>query len=59
MNAYVDENNGYKNLLKVIDFSKYAWAVPLKDKSVDAITAALKLIFIKGRVPKNLRNRIL
>ena len=55
MNAYSDENNGYKNLLTVIDnFSKYAWAVPLKDKSGDAITAALKSIFIKGRVPKNL-----
>ena len=36
----------YKYLLKVIDiFSRYAWSVPLKDKTGTSITSALKSLF--------------
>lgn len=49
-------NNGYKYILMVIDvFSKFAWTVPLKNKTGKEVTNAMKSIFIKdGRIPKNL-----
>ena len=49
-------NNGYRYLLTVIDvLSKYAWAIPLKAKSGQAITEAFKKVFKAGRVPSNLQ----
>ncbi|RYA73623.1 hypothetical protein DD595_24885 [Enterobacter cloacae complex sp. 4DZ3-17B2] len=55
MIPYADENKGYKYLLTVIDvFSKYAWARPVKRKTGDDVTAAMKSIFEMGRIPKNL-----
>ena len=37
---YVDENDGYKYLLVVIDiFSHYRWVEPLKDKTANEILA--------------------
>lgn len=49
-------NGGYKFILTVIDiFSKYAWAVPLKDKSGSSIMKALKEIFKTGRKPNKLQ----
>lgn len=48
------ENNGYKYLLSVIDvFSKYAWVIPLKNKTQDSIIHAFTSIF-KQRKPKRL-----
>ena len=39
-------NDGVKYLLTVIDvFSKYAWAVPVKQKSAAAVTEAFKRLF--------------
>ena len=39
-------NDNYKYLLNVIDiFSRYAWSVPLKDKTSNSITSALKSLF--------------
>jgi len=39
-------NDKYKYLLNVIDiFSRYAWSVPLKDKTGTSITTALKSLF--------------
>ena len=39
-------NDKYKYLLNVIDiFSRYAWSVPLKDKTGTSITSALKSLF--------------
>ena len=39
-------NDWYKYLLNVIDiFSRYAWSVPLKDKTATAITSPLKFLF--------------
>ncbi|GFY59097.1 uncharacterized transposon-derived protein F54H12.3 [Trichonephila inaurata madagascariensis] len=41
-------NDGTQYLLTVIDcFSKYAWAIPLKDKSSNEVTQAFKKIFKK------------
>jgi len=39
-------NNKYKYLLNVIDiFSRYAWSLPLKDKTGKSIAAALTTLF--------------
>ena len=39
-------NEKYRYLLKVIEiFSRYAWSVPLKDKTGTSIKAALKYLF--------------
>ena len=48
------QNNGYRYMLNVIDvFSKYAWSVPLKDKSGVTVTEAFKLIVKNSdRLPK-------
>ena len=45
MQAFSSFNKRFKYILKVIDvFSKYAWAMPVKDKSAASITKA----FIKN-----------
>lgn len=49
------ENKAYKYILTVIDsLSKYAWAIPLKDKGGDTIVRAFTNIF-KERTPRKLR----
>lgn len=50
------ENKGIKYLLNVIDvFSKFAWSVPIKDKTGKSITDAFKLIVkTSGRKPTKL-----
>ena len=46
-----NQNNGNKFLLTCIDvFSKYAWVIPLKNKSANSIVEAFKIIF-KERFP--------
>lgn len=53
MQAYPDK--GHKYILTVIDnFSKYAWARPLKSKTGPDVTAAMEDIFKEGRVCKKL-----
>ncbi|GFX38971.1 uncharacterized transposon-derived protein F54H12.3 [Trichonephila clavipes] len=48
-------NKGYKYLLTCIDlFSKFAWAVPLKDKFGKSVKSGLEIIF-KERKPKVLQ----
>lgn len=55
MSAYARQNRGFHFLLTVIDtFSKFAWAVPLKDKSGPNVMRALSTVFKEGRIPKNL-----
>ena len=55
MKSYWRINKDYKYLLTVIDnYSKFAWAVPLKRKTGAAVAAAFKSILVKGRKPKNL-----
>jgi hypothetical protein len=56
MIPYANVNNGYRYLLTIIDlFSRYAWAVPLKDKTGATITAAFRQVFAQGRQPQRLQ----
>lgn len=42
MGAYSSVNKNFRFLLTVIDaFSKYAWALPIKDKSVAEVAKAM------------------
>lgn len=53
MQKYYRVNNGYNFLLTVIDnMSKYAWGIPLKNKTGEELAKALKNLFKKGRIPK-------
>ena len=46
LNPLSKYNEKYRYLLNVIDiFSRYAWSVPLEDKTGTYITAALKYLF--------------
>ena len=46
-------NDGYRYLLVCTDvFSKYAWVVPLKNKTGPSLVEALKIIFTSGRKPE-------
>ena len=52
--AFSSFNKRFKYILTVIDvFSKYAWAVPIKDKSAASVTKAFEKI-ISDRIPKKL-----
>ena len=55
MREFAATNDQHKFILTVIDvFSKYAWAIPLKDKSAQSIKHAFEDIF-KERIPDNLQ----
>ncbi len=48
-------NDGYRYLLVCIDvFSKYAWIVPIKSKTVAALVEAFKVILSSGRKPQKI-----
>ena len=48
-------NDGYRYLLVCIDvFSKYAWVVPLKDKTGLSLVDAFKIILANGRKPEKI-----
>ena len=48
-------NDGYRYLFCLIDvFSKYAWVVPIVDKSGKTLVKAMKM-FLKERSPKSLQ----
>ena len=54
MQAFSSFNKGFEYVLTVIDvFSKYAWAVPIKDKSAASVTKAFEQI-TSDRIPKKL-----
>lgn len=57
MGSYEKYNNGYRYLLTVIDtFSKKAWAVAVKSKDGQNVTAAMKSVLDSlKRKPKNLQ----
>ena len=57
MIPYANENDDYKYLLTVIDcFSKYAWVVPLKNKTGKETADALEKIFTgSARKPKKIQ----
>ena len=56
MQEWNKQNRGYRYMLTVIDvFSKYAWAIPLKDKKGTTTTDAFKLIVKESeRIPKHI-----
>ena len=48
-------NDGYRYLLVCIDvFSKYAWVVPLKNKTGPTLVEAFKVILASGRKPEKI-----
>ena len=48
-------NDGYRYLLVCIDvFSKYAWVVPLKNKTGPTLIEAFKVILTSGRKPEKI-----
>ena len=48
-------NNGYRYLLVCIDvFSKYAWVIPLKNKTGPSLVDALKKILSSRRKPEKI-----
>ena len=54
MQAFSAFNKGFKYILTVLDvFSKYAWALQIKDKSAASVTKAFENI-ISDRIPKKL-----
>lgn len=56
MQPFRSSNRGCSYLLTVIDmFSKYAFVVPLKNKSGATLKVAFKDIFSEGRVPEKLQ----
>lgn len=56
MQAISSANNGYKYILLIIDcFSKYAWAIPLKQKKKELVSTAFESLLKEGRIPKNLQ----
>lgn len=57
MGDYSADNKGYRYLLTVIDsFSKFAWAIPVKNKTGGEVTEAMRSILVKRQSsPKNLQ----
>jgi hypothetical protein len=52
MQEFQSQNDNYKYILTVIDvLSKYAWVVPIKDKSAKSIVEAFKIILQGNRKP--------
>ena len=56
MSEWKDDNDGFPYMLNVIDaFTRYAWSIPLEDKSADTVTNAFKTILEdNGEAPKRL-----
>ena len=55
---YARLNRGFKYILVTIDiFTKYVWAVPVKNKTGKTISYAMKKILLnKNAVPENLQS---
>ena len=57
MQPYAKENKGYRYMLTIIDvFSKFAWAIPVKRKTGEEVSAAMKSVLRQGRIPKKFAN---
>jgi transposase InsO family protein len=55
VSTLADTNDGHNFILTAIDvFSKFAWAIPLKNKSASAVNAGLKEILDTGRIPQRI-----
>lgn len=58
MIPYSHENKGFKYIMTIIDiFSKFAYAIPIKNKSSSSIVEAMKSIFKQAgeNIPKNIQ----
>lgn len=56
MIPYSKFNKGYKYILVVIDvFSKYAWTIPVENKTANSVSEAFNFVLKQGRVPNNLQ----
>ena len=56
MSSISKDNDNYKYVLIVVDtFSKFLWALPLKNKTSQSVSEAFKQIFSTGRKPRRLR----
>lgn len=58
MIKYSKDNKGYKYILTVINaFSKFGWAIPLKNKTGKEVTKAMNSIFSEKKlnIPRNLQ----
>ncbi len=56
MQPLANENDGYRYLLVCIDvFSKFAWIVPLKNKTGPALVEAFKVILKSDRKPQKIQ----
>ncbi len=56
MREWEKQNKGYKYMLNVIDaFSKYAWSIPMKNKTGQTTLEAFrKIVKDSGRIPKHI-----
>ena len=55
LTRYASTNKNYKFLLMVIDtFSKYGWAVPLKNKTAQTVANAFDRLFLENKAPQKL-----
>ena len=55
MHEYAAENKGYNYILTVQDcFSKYAWALPVKNKNAKLVSQAFYTLF-KERIPRKIQ----
>jgi len=56
MESLAGSNDGYKFILCIVDvFSKYAWCIPLKNKSATTVLDAVKEVVEKsGRMPEKI-----
>lgn len=56
MQAWADENNGYKYILNVIDiYSRYVWSRALKNKTAKSVLDAFKdIVDSAGKAPQHL-----
>ena len=56
MQEWSKENKGYRYMLNVIDvFSKYAWSIPLKDKTAATTLDGLeRIVKLSGRIPRHI-----
>jgi len=56
MQEWSKENKGYRYMLNVVDvFSKYAWSIPLKDKTgITTLNAFKQIVQSSKRKPKHI-----
>ena len=56
MQEWSKQNKGFRYMLNVIDvFSKYAWSIPMKDKTgITTLNAFKQIVKTSGRIPKHI-----